>query len=152
MRETYRALSDLLRLLQFRDRDRICCHGVSVSQCHALDVLVREGALRLNELAVRLYLGKSTTSRVVDALLRKGYVERRTDPDDSRAVRLEATPAGRELHDRIEEDLLAETRGLLRGFGPEGRRAARELLERMRRRAIDRIEVEGGCCRLRPPA
>src|SRR5690606_18937495 len=35
-----RALSDLIRVYQFRDRDRICCHDISVSQCYALEALV----------------------------------------------------------------------------------------------------------------
>ena len=27
------ALSELVRVYQFRDRDRICCHDISVTQC-----------------------------------------------------------------------------------------------------------------------
>ena len=60
-----------MRVYQFRDRDRICCFDVSVSQCYALEGLVRRGGLTLNELAAHLYLDKSTASRVVDALERK---------------------------------------------------------------------------------
>jgi hypothetical protein len=44
----YEALSDLLRVYQFRDRDRICCHDISVTQCYALESLVREGPLTQN--------------------------------------------------------------------------------------------------------
>jgi hypothetical protein len=29
------AVADLVRVYQFRDRDRICCHDVSVTQCDA---------------------------------------------------------------------------------------------------------------------
>src|SRR5688500_8387945 len=32
-RELRRALSELVRVYQFRDRDRICCYDISVSQC-----------------------------------------------------------------------------------------------------------------------
>ena len=67
----YDALSDLIRVYQFRDRDRICCHDLSVTQCYALEALVRRGPLTMNELAARLFLDKSTASRVVDALERK---------------------------------------------------------------------------------
>jgi hypothetical protein len=36
--ETFHAaLSELVRVYQFRDRDRICCHDVSVTQCYALE-------------------------------------------------------------------------------------------------------------------
>src|SRR5262245_14728391 len=70
------ALSELVRVYQFRDRDRICCHDVSVTQCYALEALLRRGPSSLNELASELYLDKSTASRVVATLRRKGYVTR----------------------------------------------------------------------------
>ena len=69
----HEALSGLVRLYQFRDRDQICCFDVSVPQCYGLEALVQEGPLTLGELASRLYLEKSTASRVVDALERKGW-------------------------------------------------------------------------------
>src|SRR5437764_14408754 len=88
------AVADLVRVYQFRDRDRICCHDVSVTQCYALEALVRQGGMSMNDLAARLYLDKSTASRVVDALERKGYVTRLPHPEDRRAVILEASAAG----------------------------------------------------------
>ena len=90
----YEALSDLIRVYQFRDRDRICCHDLSIAQCHALEVLGKKAGTTLNEMAAELYLDKSTASRVVSALERKGYVERRAHPGDRRAVQLAVTPAG----------------------------------------------------------
>jgi len=93
----HEALSGLVRLYQFRDRDQICCFDVSVPQCYGLEALVQEGPLTLGELASRLYLEKSTASRVVDALERKGYVTRAPHPGDRRALQLKVTPAGRRL-------------------------------------------------------
>ena len=45
------ALGELVRVYQFRDRDRICCHDVSVTQCYAIEALLRRGPSGLNELA-----------------------------------------------------------------------------------------------------
>jgi MarR family transcriptional regulator, 2-MHQ and catechol-resistance regulon repressor len=148
-RAFYAALSDLVRVYQFRDRDRICCHDVSVSQCYALQALAERGGMTLNDLAAHLYLDKSTASRVVDALERKGYVERSPHPGDRRALLLAATGAGRELHRRIQSDLLAEEEALLAGFDPEIRRAMTQLLARLARAAAARVEASGGsCCRV----
>src|SRR5262245_22081160 len=97
--DLHEALSELVRLYQFRDRDRICCHELSVTQCYAIDALVRRGPVTLGDLASDLYLDKSTASRVVTTLVRKGYVERTVHPADARAVLLRATPAGRRLHE-----------------------------------------------------
>lgn len=144
--ELYDALEDLLRVYQFRDRDRICCFDVSVSQCYALEGLVRRGGMTLNDLAAYLYLDKSTASRVVDALERKGYMTRLPHPKDRRAVLLEATPAGRELEGRIRESILAEERQLLADFPPEVRQAMTLLIRRLARAASASVSGNGGGC------
>jgi MarR family 2-MHQ and catechol resistance regulon transcriptional repressor len=143
------ALAELVRLYQFRDRDRICCYDVSVSQCYALEVLVQRGEKTLNELAAHLYLDKSTASRVVDALERKGYVDAAPHPTDRRALLLRATASGRDLYHRIESDLLAETEQLLAGFTPEVRSGMLQLLTPLTRAAARRVDASGGsCCRI----
>jgi DNA-binding MarR family transcriptional regulator len=147
--ELYDALEDLLRVYQFRDRDRICCFDISVSQCYALEGLVRRGGMTLNELAAHLYLDKSTASRVVDALERKGYVARSPHPTDGRALLLEATREGRDLEGRIRESILAEERQLLSDFSPEIRQAMTLLIRRLGRAANAAVEAGGGsCCRI----
>lgn len=147
--ELYDALEDLLRIYQFRDRDRICCFDVSVSQCYALEGLVRRGAMTLNDLAAYLYLDKSTASRVVDALERKGYVARHPHPKDRRALLLEPTPRGNELEGKIRESILAEERKLLADFTPEVRQAMTQLIRRLARAASASVEAgDGSCCRI----
>lgn len=144
-RELHRVLSGLLRVVQFRDRDRICCYDVSVTQCYALEAVLRRGPLTLNELAAHLYLDKSTASRVVKALVEKGYVERRPHPEDGRAVQLVATAAGRRLHAAIERDLLAEVEALVADFDPEVRRALASLLARLSRSAVAAAQESCAC-------
>ena len=145
-RELHRALSDLVRVYQFRDRDRICCYDISVSQCYALEAVILKGPLSLNELAAELYLEKSTASRVVDGLEKKGYVERREDPEDRRALRLVATDAGRDLYSTIETDLLAGESQLLKGFSSEVRQSMAQLIRQLARAAACRIDTSGGNC------
>jgi DNA-binding MarR family transcriptional regulator len=143
----HRVLSDLTRMLQFRDRDRICCHDVSVTQCYALEALVARGELTLNELARELYLDKSTTSRVVDALVAKGYAERRPHPDDGRALRLTPTRTGRQLYATIDAELLGEVRGVVGGFSPAVRQSMAEVLRRLVRAAGPRLTTGlAACC------
>ncbi len=144
------ALNELVRVYQFRDRDRICCHDVSVTQCYAIEALVRRGPSGLNELAAELYLDKSTASRVVATLRRKGYVSRAAHPEDGRAIVLRVTASGRRLHDRIRKDLVSEARELLRDFEPGVREGAAQLLLRLARAAAARSGVAGpsgtSCC------
>ena len=147
----HHALTELVRVYQFRDRDRICCYDVSVTQCHALEAIVREGPLTLNQLAARLYLDKSTASRVVDALEKKGYVSRQPNAEDRRALDLAATPEGRDLFTRIDADILAGERALLAEFPSEVRRSMAKLIGQLARAAADRVDVSGGtCCTIQP--
>ena len=144
----HEALSELVRVYQFRDRDRICCHDISVTQCYALEALLRRGPSGLNELAAELYLDKSTASRVIATLERKGYVSRASHPQDKRAIVLKVTAAGKRLHDRIRTDLIAQTRDLLEDFEPEVRAGAARLILRLARAAAVRSGVTPGtaCC------
>jgi DNA-binding MarR family transcriptional regulator len=52
--------------------------------------------MRIGELAHAEQVEPPTMTRLVDALERDGYVERSPDPDDARAVRVEATKRGRD--------------------------------------------------------
>ena len=144
------AVSDLVRVYQFRDRDRICCYDVSVTQCYALETLAEHGPLRQGGLAERLFLDKSTTSRVVSALLKKGYVEQTADPADGRAVRLQVTRKGRALYTKITAELVAQQEQLLGDLSPELRAAVVTVIKRLAQAADARfragVSVGPGCC------
>jgi MarR family transcriptional regulator, 2-MHQ and catechol-resistance regulon repressor len=146
------AVADLVRVYQFRDRDRICCHDISVTQCYALETLVEHGPLRLGALAERLFLDKSTTSRVVAALVKKGYVEQGADVRDGRASALSATRKGRGLCSRITDDLVSQQRQLLQDLDPEIRTGVVQVLRRLTQAADARFRsgASGGaippCC------
>lgn len=145
----HRVLTELIRVYQFRDRDAICCHGVSVTQCHALAAMAETEGLTLNELAAELYLEKSTVSRIVKKLEEKGLVDRSRHPEDGRAVQLTLTPEGGQLHDAIHRDLLEEQRRLLADFDPGVRESMIQFMDRLKREAASRIDTTGGqCCRI----
>ena len=146
------AVADLVRVYQFRDRDRICCHDISVTQCYALETLIDHGPMRLGELSARLFLDKSTTSRVIRTLQKKGYVEQHQDPGDRRATAISATTAGRRLCARITDDLVDQQKDLLADLDPEVRAGVVDVIRRLARAADSRfrsgVSVDGGaaCC------
>ncbi|RYF48830.1 MAG: MarR family transcriptional regulator [Cytophagaceae bacterium] len=131
--DLYEAVNHLVRVYQFRDRDRICCYDVSVTQFYAVETLVKQGALRLQVLAEEMFLDKSTASRVIDALERKGYVSRVEDDEDRRAVKIQATHAGKELYEKIRSDLVAEERAMIENLSVEARQGAVSLLRQITR-------------------
>jgi len=135
------AVADLVRVYQFRDRDSICCHDVSVTQCYALETLVAHGPMRLRALAERLFLDKSTTSRVVGTLVRKGYVEQKADARDGRATTLSATRQGQRLCSRIADDLVAQQKQLLEDLDPEVRAGVVQVVRRLAQAADARFRA-----------
>jgi DNA-binding MarR family transcriptional regulator len=140
------ALSDLIRVVQFRDRDRACCYDVSVSQCYALKAVADGGPVTVNDLAAHLFLDKSTASRIANGLVEMGYVARARDPADGRVVRLVTTPEGRALHERIMDDLAREYEELLNDFDKKVREGLITVLGRLGRAFAARVEVRGGSC------
>jgi DNA-binding MarR family transcriptional regulator len=70
-------------------------------QAGALMVVARYPDLSLGELGERMHLHISTCSGIVDRLERKGYVVRRRGSEDRRVVRLNATPRGRRMIEKV---------------------------------------------------
>ncbi len=83
----------LLRRLRRQDD----ASGVTAPHLSALSVLVFGGARTLGELAAAEQVRPPSMTRIVRNLERDGLVARETHPDDRRAVRLEATDAGRRI-------------------------------------------------------
>jgi MarR family 2-MHQ and catechol resistance regulon transcriptional repressor len=148
----HEALADLVRAYQFRDRDRICCHDISVTQCYALEALKRDGPMRLNDLVERLFLDKSTSSRVLGALVRKGYAERLVDLTDGRAISVRITAKGQRLYSRIHDGLVRQQAQMIEDLVPDVRRAAIEVITRLARAAESQFGIGRGattdssCC------
>lgn len=143
-RQTHRldeVFGDLIRAYQFRDRNEICCHDVSVSQCYTMDALRRYGPMTMGKIGEHLYLEVSTVTRVVDQLANAGYVERVPDPDDRRVVRAKLTHAGIEMVNGIRAALLDDYRNVLEAIPGGSRRDVIEAIELLLEAFVSR-----GCC------
>lgn len=74
--------------------------GVTGARLSALSVLVYGGPMSNGALARRERVSTPTMTRLVDALVRDGYVTRAEVPEDRRQTRLSPTAAGRALMER----------------------------------------------------
>ncbi|MEW6363679.1 MAG: MarR family transcriptional regulator [Acidobacteriota bacterium] len=127
----YRALTDFARRYQFRNRDEVCCYGLTISQCYALELLAWEGVLASSALASRLGLDISSTTRLVDQLVRKKLAVRRRMARDARVREIEITDPGRRLVARIEEDFSTMLADALRDMPPAVLKALPEIIRRL---------------------
>jgi len=138
----YHVFSELVRAYQFRDREGICCHGVSVSQCYTLDALDRNGPMTMGELAGHLHLEISSMTRIVDGLVGNKLANRVPDPDDRRVCRVRLSKKGKSLVAAIRADLVREYEKVLREIPNESREAViaaiSHLLEAFRARQSGR--------------
>ena len=95
---------------------------ISITQMKTLHVLADGGSeVSVKELSDRLGLSLPGASRIVDALLRRGWLERREDPDDRRMKRIGITAEGRKALDRIETARLAGLEDYAASLTPEQR-------------------------------
>lgn len=82
---------------------------------------VRNGPIRLAEVAEQEGLNPTLLSRTVANLARDGLVTRTADPSDRRSAWLDATPAGRELAERIRAERTHAVQAALAELAPEDR-------------------------------
>ncbi len=140
----HRLTKEMIRRYQFRDWNQICCYGISISQCHILDVLAEEGELTMQQLARRMFKSISTMTRVAGQLVRKGYIKRRQDAEDRRVVHVSITPQGKAIAAAIDRDLIETQKAILRAI-PAGEWAgAFKVLEAIAQGARRWQET---CCR-----
>ncbi len=78
-----------------------CCQGVSLPQCHALLEIEDQQEISITELADKLKLEKSTVSRTIDSLVKKGYILREIPSDNRRTTKLMLTHEGTSTCDNI---------------------------------------------------
>ena len=91
LRQSSRLLVRVLGLMQGRVDGFEC----TPAQCHALMELAGRGLLTTGELAEVLEVDKSTASRTVRPLLRDGFLETESDPDDQRTKPMRLSDSGR---------------------------------------------------------
>src|ERR1700727_1733640 len=84
------------------------------------------GPIGLTELTELEGLNPTMVSRVVKVLDERGLIRRMPDPGDLRAARVEATPAGEQVHDRVRAQRTKVLFECLSGLPPE---TVRSLLE-----------------------
>ena len=125
----HRLTKELIRRYQFRDWNQICCYGISISQCHILDVLAEDGDHTMQQLAKSMFKSVSTMTRVVGQLVRRGYVKRRQNPQDRRIVHVSITPQGKAIVAAINRDLIETQKSILQDIPADQWDGAFKVLE-----------------------
>jgi DNA-binding MarR family transcriptional regulator len=95
-------IRDLQRAVNRFETDFEKLYGVCLNEGMALCSLARAGRLSSGELGELLGLSMSNTSKVINSIERKGFVERAIGIDDKRRMFFVLTPEGCDLLETID--------------------------------------------------
>lgn len=104
--------------------------GLDLALADALTVLCQSGPMRMGELAEALHITPASTTRAVNCLVDKGYVERVKDADDQRSIVVSATPHGSERYLLIASRVQSGIGQILSSFEPSEQVLLAEFLTR----------------------
>lgn len=97
-RELIEMVADLGRASRLFQSETAFCEGITFTQFLILDKVVQaDGGLGLSELHGALEVDKSTTTRLVAPLVKRGLLGKHRNKDDQRAFELHATDEGRSV-------------------------------------------------------
>jgi DNA-binding MarR family transcriptional regulator len=95
--------------------------GLTPTRISVLLTVVREGSIRLSDLAAAESINPTQLSRAVAHLLETGLVERSADQGDRRAAWVNATAAGKRIAEQIRRERTDALNIALEGLEPSDR-------------------------------
>ncbi len=128
----------LLRELDRRIEDTF---GVPQPVATALAVIEgADGPLTPSEVSARLVVPSATMTATLDTLERRGWVERRTNPDDRRSILVSVTEEGRTVADQLLAGIRILEQETLSGLTERERATLLRLLGKVLARAAEVAE------------
>ena len=141
-RDVLSLVSELCQVVRYCRQDAIFCEDVTFTQFLILDEVAKKEKLKMLELHQILAVDKSTTTRLVNPLVRQGLIDRKISDHDSRAVNLILTPAGRKVHRKVWLCLEGFV-GAIEGRSPEKKR---KLVYEAVKLFIDAVKKSSSAC------
>jgi len=77
--------------------------GITTIQFFVMKIVAEHPGIGLNELAEKIYSVTSTTSGIVERMVRAGWLSRERPPSNRRSIRLTLTPKGEDLWSQVSE-------------------------------------------------
>jgi DNA-binding MarR family transcriptional regulator len=122
----HRTLSKLFSILRRGDTGRLVGGDLTLAQLSILITLLDQGPIRMTELAAHERVRTPTTTVAIRRLEKLGLVKRSRDPSDLRAVLVDITQKGHEVH----RESLANRRAALAALLSQLSPGELELVER----------------------
>lgn len=107
-------------------------YGISIQQFNVLRILRGQGdkPANLSTINDRMVTKMSNTTRLVDKLLNKGYVERNICPDNRRKVEIRITDKGLDVLNDIDGIKVETEKAIVENFSQKDLETLNELLDK----------------------
>lgn len=109
--------------------------SLTIPEWRVMAVLAQYPSISAVDVAERTAMDKVAVSRAVQALLKKGYVQRDIEPNDRRRSMLELSSAGRAVYRRVVPLAKTIERDLIAALKPSQRKLLDELITTLTARA-----------------
>lgn len=106
--------------------------GINLTQLRVLTVLDMQGPLSATELARRIGHDGGALTRLLDCLQDKGYVARRPNPNDRRAIEVQLSDEGRAFFDTTRPAMQQFNEAVLQVLGGDERQQLFAMMKRIR--------------------
>lgn len=116
-------------LTRINHRLRAGSRELGIGTLSAFAMLDRRGPMRSGDLARLEGVAAPTMTRMMDALVQRGLVERSQDPDDGRACLLTLTDKGRDEIAAIRQERAQRLEGILAPLSAEQLRNVHDVVE-----------------------
>ncbi len=113
---------------------------LTFNQYQALGMIRELGECSVNELAARLHLAQSTTSQLVDRLVKGGFASRETSHDDRRRIVIALSKSGALMMERRRQQLLKAYESILLSLDENDQEMLEDAFEKFSRVAA-RLEA-----------
>ena len=98
-----KTISILIKKFNLLERNEKVCYGVTIPQSCTLDALLRLGKPSMKELSREIGVAVSTMTRILNVLVRDGYVKRENNNKDRRIVFVDLTVKGKKLAHKLND-------------------------------------------------
>lgn len=92
---------EMIKASRCCQRDDVFCGGITFTQFNILDIVYKKEIITMSELNKVLSVEKSTSTRLVEPLVKQDLVIRERSEKDSRVVYLKLSSKGEEVHTEI---------------------------------------------------
>jgi DNA-binding MarR family transcriptional regulator len=111
-------LFQVLRTIFHYERSIVKSYGLNFEQIYVLQFLRRHPDARLTEIALEMDLPKFTTSRLLNRLIKEGFITKKQDPVDRRNYHIRLEEKGKKVIVAIETASYTRISANIQGFSP----------------------------------